>query len=66
MEDYERLYKMEGLRTVWEEFFGCKVLYRALMLSRTVDKFKMVYIHAMDVFERAFRSRKFDSLKSLL
>ncbi len=59
MQDYLILYKMEGLKEVWKEFFHKNVMYRELMLSRTEKMNKLIFLKFQYRYREAFESGEF-------
>ncbi len=66
MEDYELLYNIQELEEVWKVFFSSKYLYRELMMSRTEDRYKVIYVGFLNKFEDAFRKRKFEGISRII
>jgi len=66
MSDFVTLYKCEELELMWKEFFENKVLHRELMLSRTLPKYRLVYVQFFHCFEKAFKTKKFEGISRIL
>jgi len=54
LEDYDFLYSCQELKAIFSQFFKRKSLYRDLMVSRAINRNKLIYGYYFEIFERNF------------